>query len=129
MQARVTRWPCACITHLWLLVATGCYLPDPCDEGQTYNRDRLTCTVEASASADAGADDAGACSETTFGQPCSIAADCSCDTDFCAVQPGQSAGFCTTTGCLEVPDACAEGFVCLDVSGFSPDLGSICVPE
>ena len=113
-----------------LAVVAACYLPDPCDEGQLYNRDRQTCRV--STSTTASGDDPNqepVCDETQFGAACSIADDCTCDTDFCAVQPGQPEGFCTITGCLDAPEACGPGFFCLDITNISPEVGSLCVPQ
>jgi hypothetical protein len=62
---------------------------------------------------------------TTFGDSCTEAGNCSCDTNFCAAMPGQT-GFCTHDGCLEDPDVCPDGWSCMDLSSFVPDL-SMCV--
>lgn len=106
------------------LIAVACYVDVPCDANQSYDRDRFACTVDTSTVTDAPR-----CDETRFGTACQGSDECGCDTDYCAVQPGETAGFCTIIGCADSPEACAEGFTCFDVSAVAPDLGSLCVPE
>lgn len=69
-------------------------------------------------SADAEATPDLACQATTgFGEACSTDSDCDCaDAPFCAVMPGQNAGICTATGCVEDPTLCPAGFRCFDLS-------------
>jgi hypothetical protein len=72
---------------------------------------------------------AGACTGFDFGQTCSDGqghTDCGCAADYCAVQPGQSSGYCTAAGCKEDPSICPDGWTCLDLSVFDPSLPSIC---
>lgn len=116
----------------------ACYLPDPCNDNEVYIRDHHSCVVPTSTTATDGPDtgsggddnpDPAACDDTQFGRECATNDDCACDTDFCAVQPGQPTGFCTITGCLDAPESCGQGFFCLDISTVSPTVGSLCVPE
>lgn len=68
----------------------------------------------------------GDCTDSTFGNTCKTAADCGCDTAFCAAQPGQT-GICSHTGCLENPAVCPTNWTCGDFSAFQPGL-SLCTP-
>jgi hypothetical protein len=64
-----------------------------------------------------------------FGRPCSDAQthrDCGCGADYCAIQPGQSSGYCTATGCTQDPTVCPANWGCFDLSGFDPSAPSIC---
>jgi hypothetical protein len=64
-----------------------------------------------------------------FGAPCKDGAnhsDCPCAADYCAVQPGQTTGYCTKTGCVEDPNICPSGYTCFDLSKFAPDLPAFC---
>lgn len=81
--------------------------------------------VTAGTSAEAGSSQ-GNCTDSTFGNTCKTAADCGCDTAFCAAQPGQS-GICSHTGCLENPAVCPANWSCGDFSAFQPGL-SLCTP-
>lgn len=67
-------------------------------------------------------------SPSAFGDTCAENADCHCDVDFCALQPGAASGVCTRSGCVEDPSICPAGWSCLDLKAFDPDLPSICVP-
>lgn len=65
-----------------------------------------------------------------FGTSCSDAtshSDCGCPTNYCAVMPGQSEGYCTITGCTENPDVCPEGWSCFDLSTIVPGQPSFCL--
>ena len=81
---------------------------------------------------DAGAPDAPMCepqSEVPFGNACSDNvnhSDCGCTTNYCAVMPGQSEGYCTITGCVENPSICPEGWSCFDLSVIVPGQPSFC---
>ncbi len=85
-------------------------------------------SADSSATGGAG----GTCSSdagTAFGTACSDgtgSTDCSCPAPYCAVQPGQTTGYCTHTGCKETPAVCPSGWSCLDLSVFQPGLPSIC---
>jgi hypothetical protein len=64
-----------------------------------------------------------------FGASCSDGAtngECSCAANYCALMPGQTAGYCTITGCKQNPGLCPKGWSCFDLSAFSPSLPSIC---
>jgi hypothetical protein len=61
-----------------------------------------------------------------FGAACKANTDCPCGADYCALMPGQTAGYCTRTGCKEDASVCPSGWSCFDLSLFSPDLPAIC---
>ena len=56
-----------------------------------------------------------------FGKTCTTAGepspDCSPPAPFCAIQPGQSSGYCSATGCVANPALCPPGWGCLQVPG------------
>ena len=118
-----------CIFAWGLAAASACYLPDPCDDNQTFVRDQHSCVATSTTTKDPDGVDPPACDDSQFGRLCSTAQECACDTDFCATNPGESVGFCTIVDCLSAPESCGVGFVCLDVSDFTPELSSLCVPE
>jgi hypothetical protein len=60
------------------------------------------------------------------GQACSTSSDCPADASYCAVQPGQTTGYCTLQGCKTDAGICPGGWSCLDLSQFSAGLPSIC---
>jgi hypothetical protein len=65
-----------------------------------------------------------------FGKPCTddtTHAECGCAADYCAIQPGQTEGYCTATGCVENPAACPKDWSCFDVSTFQPGAPAICL--
>lgn len=41
--------------------------------------------------------------------------DCTCEADFCAIQPGTTEGFCTREGCGDDPGICPDGWSCFDL--------------
>ena len=133
-------------TFACLLLLVGCSV-DPCQPGQTENELGFCVPVMEGAGAQAGApagDAAGAPEDMSaagqggaapacempsdFGDECVESSECHCEVDYCALQPGQTSGICTRTGCLEDESICPEGWMCLDLSAFSPELPSICVP-
>jgi hypothetical protein len=74
-----------------------------------------------------GGDDA-ACAGDAFGATCTSDVDCTCaGAGYCALMPGQTAGYCTATGCKEDPSVCPSGWSCFDLSAFSPDLPAFCM--
>lgn len=65
-----------------------------------------------------------------FGKPCSDARthrECSCPAPYCAIQPGQTTGYCTATGCLENAAACPSDWSCFDLAQFQPGAPSVCL--
>lgn len=52
---------------------------------------------------------------------------CGCSTDYCAVLPGQTEGYCTITGCAEDPGRCPSGWSCFDLSTIVPGEPSFCL--
>lgn len=78
---------------------------------------------------DAGAPaEPAACGGEAFGAACTSDADCGCEAaGYCALMPGQTAGYCTTTGCKDDPSVCPSAWSCFDLSAFSPTLPAICM--
>jgi hypothetical protein len=65
-----------------------------------------------------------------FGRPCSDARthrECGCGADYCAIQPGQSTGYCTAAGCTEDESVCPPDWSCFDLSRFDPTAPSVCL--
>jgi hypothetical protein len=62
-----------------------------------------------------------------YGSPCTDTAACAAPTNYCAVMPGQTTGYCTTTGCIEDPTVCPSGWSCFDLSKFQPGGPAVCV--
>ena len=75
---------------------------------------------------DAGDTSVPTCKDSTFGNTCMTAADCGCDTGFCAGYPGQQ-GICSHTGCLQDASVCPANWTCQDFSAFQAGL-SVCTP-
>ncbi len=63
---------------------------------------------------------------TALGRACSDNTACGCGAPYCALQPGQTQGYCTNTGCKEAPTVCAAGWACFDLGVFAPGEPSIC---
>ena len=90
---------------------------------------------DAGAEPDTGAadDDAGtedAAPESFLGKPCTDAvnhSECGGDADYCAIQPTQTEGICTITGCMLPDIGCPSGWRCLDLSVFDPMYPAICI--
>jgi hypothetical protein len=104
----------------------GCTV-NHCDPGQRY-WDGFCLKPDAGA-ADASwpEDDGGAAADCPSpGGACTDSADCDCEAGWCAIEPGETTGYCTRTGCLETPDVCPDGWGCMDLSRFSPALPAIC---
>lgn len=112
------------------LVATGCQ-SSPCDPGQTHSDGLCYPDVDAApvdgSPVDGGAD-AAVDAFAHYGDVCAETGECEAPTDYCAVQPGSSAGYCTHTGCVEDEAVCPPEWGCLDLSVFDPTLPSICTP-
>lgn len=105
-----------------------------CDDGQVLEENR--CVEENSGSAgSAGTSTAGTGSGAggagadMFGATCTddeTHAECGGNATYCAIQPGQSEGYCTATGCVEDPSVCPDGWGCLNLAAFDPSLPSVC---
>ena len=125
------------------MLLLGCSV-DPCLSNQRTD-DLGFCVVAAAAGSggsggmvlpgSGGAGDAGeagsasACVDPSeLGDTCTSAADCHCDVNYCGIQPGETSGACTRTGCVEDPSVCPEDWSCMDLKVFNPSLPSICVP-
>jgi hypothetical protein len=123
----------------WALM--GCYDDSPCDAGQEL-RDGACQAIEedspspgGSSGAGGGASGAsgaggtaGGSAATEFGDPCGDHSECGDPVPYCALQPGQTVGYCTVTDCLppEDTDVCPDGWGCLDLSIFAPGEPAIC---
>ncbi|HEX5659152.1 MAG TPA: hypothetical protein VFX59_18290, partial [Polyangiales bacterium] len=72
--------------------------------------------------------DGGGCALTDegWGAACKTDAECPCAANYCALMPGQTAGYCTKTGCKTDPSVCPSGWSCFDLSLFAADLPAIC---
>lgn len=127
-----------------LAAAQGCDASEPCDSDQVFEGSVCAPAPRAagagtggshaaSAGADAGgviaidagveasaaADAATGCTqalEDALGVACSAPGECGCAAPYCAVIPGQSAGYCTTQDCDPAADDCPSGYMCFDLS-------------
>ena len=120
-------------TSVWVVVlASGCANTATCDPNQEL-RNGL-CLPQAPPSDDA-ASDAGplpqcgpdASADGQFGQTCVDSSECACPAPFCAVQPGESQGFCTQINCVSDPALCPSGWSCVDLSAVDPSYPSTCL--
>lgn len=113
-----------------LAVAAGCFPDSKCDPDQFLSHDLcIDLPVVGGPDGGAGAGDgasADAAPGATLGQVCATVEECGDDADLCAVIPGQSAGFCTRSGCAADATLCPDGWSCFDASAFVPDL-SLCI--
>ena len=90
--------------------------PQPIDAGapmSTPDGGASACTLP-------GGDEAG------FGAACKSSADCTCAASYCALQPGQSTGYCSKTGCSPDARECPSGWSCFDLSRFVPGQPAFC---
>jgi hypothetical protein len=137
----------ALVSGIWsIALSTGC--EDQCDPGWEIKNHECVRSAAAAdgASADAGAtgadaaddgtqEDAGGdggdagsqCTTSQLGVACRETTECTCDTSFCAANPG-TVGFCTRTGCLQDASVCPSGWSCMDLASFGEGLPSICIP-
>jgi hypothetical protein len=108
------------------LASLGCLLgacteKTPCDNGQELRDDGWCWNVDAAVtSADAAAVGAGseAGAASAFGQVCTTTDECVLPTVYCAVEPGQSVGFCTAFGCDLDASVCPSGWGCMDMTPY-----------
>lgn len=128
-------------TLLVSVTLTGLFLVPGCADSATCDPDQVlldgACWPKSAMAMDSGpeAPDAGPamCSEDaggTFGAACTDGethSECACPAHYCAIQPGEEEGFCTTTGCVEDPGVCPDGWECFDLSMFDPNLPSFCM--
>ena len=102
---------------LLLATAAGCS-DGTCDPGQRVSNG--LCYPEADAAPTHDSAFAG------YGDPCGATADCVAPTDWCALDPGQTVGYCTHTGCKADASVCPPLWSCLDLSVFQAGLPAIC---
>jgi hypothetical protein len=69
----------------------------------------------------------GRAARDAFGASCTTDSDCTCAASYCALMPGQAAGYCTAKGCKADPSVCPPDWSCFDLSVFSADLPAICM--
>jgi hypothetical protein len=118
------------LAPLALATLDGC--GERCEPG--YTLDHHICyenVASAGAAGDTGTAGAPSCddpSASTFGAECRLESECTCDSDFCAANPG-SVGFCTRSGCDTDPSVCPAGYSCMDLSAIAAGLPAICVPS
>jgi hypothetical protein len=110
----------------WCLLALGvglgaCSENTPCDDGLVlrggycYPADAAVAPADAAvAPADVAAAEAGA----AFGQICGASSECAAPATYCAIQPGQSSGFCTAFGCDQNPSICPAAWICMDLTPY-----------
>ncbi|MBK8480637.1 MAG: hypothetical protein IPL40_05620 [Proteobacteria bacterium] len=86
--------------------------------------------VEAGAQTDAGAGGAadadGGKLISGLGEACDAASPCAGDADYCVVQLGQSAGYCSLRDCQLSPNDCPPGYLCKDLRQFMPQFPLFC---
>jgi hypothetical protein len=65
-----------------------------------------------------GADAGSAAVPSNFGAVCKANAECTGDSNYCAMQPGSTVGYCSASGCDTNPAACpATGWTCMKFPG------------
>jgi hypothetical protein len=107
-----------------VLALSACSEKDPCDDGQSL-RDGYCYAVDAGLPA---ADTATAEAGTAFGQTCAASGECPAPTTYCAIQPGQSSGFCTTFGCDQDATICPATWGCMDLTPYGL-AAHMCTPS
>jgi hypothetical protein len=100
---------------------SGYCIAAPVDAGSLDARASDAAREEAST--DAGACDAAV---SKFGDNCGATTDCHCPTDYCAVMPAATTGFCTRTGCDVDPTICPTKWTCFNLGAFQTGLPHIC---
>jgi hypothetical protein len=113
------------------LLAAGC-IDEPCDPGQELIVGLCQRVLPDGWVGDARVEDAGELDgaaevSVPFNSVCSGDAECGGATNFCAVVPGEAAGFCTHTGCVEDPAVCPQDMTCLDLAPYGVPGLSICI--
>ena len=132
------------ITYGLLVVAAGlvaCAEKTPCDDNQALRNGycwpvdaAITSADVSPAPDDVAATESGASLDTdttstssAFGMSCTASTECVAPTVYCAVQPGQTKGFCTAFGCDKNPGICPAGWGCMDLSSYGM-AAHICIP-
>jgi len=107
------------------VLLAACTEETPCDENQVL-RDGF-CWAADAAVPPADAATSGEAGSAAFGQTCADITQCAPPAVFCAVQPGQSSGFCTALGCEQDPGICPAGWTCMDLTSFGM-AAHMCIP-
>ena len=118
------------------LLATGCANTATCDPNERLKEGMCFPKPAEAPPSDAAADGAGGpatCTEDAaltgeFGRKCTAHAECGCPAPVCAIQPGQTEGFCTQV-CTNDPSVCPSGYRCIDLSAIDPSYPSTCLPS
>lgn len=108
---------------------SGYCIAAPVDAGPLDGRTAAPdARADGSMDAARGPDADGACDagSSAFKAPCAVSGDCHCPTNYCAVTPGSTTGFCTRTGCDVDPTICPAKWTCLDLGTFQTGLPHIC---
>jgi hypothetical protein len=105
-----------------VLAAAACQPDDPCDPGHVEHGGH--CYLVDGPPADAPTLDS---AFAHFGDGCATDLDCAAPTTYCALPPGDSAGFCTRTECLPDPTMCPPEWTCLDVASYGAGFASLCI--
>jgi hypothetical protein len=118
------------IAYGLVLAVTGlpaCAAPFPCDDGQELRRG-FCYPADAAVSGPAKLD-AGEPVEPSeaFGQSCTSSSQCISPATYCAIQPGQTSGFCTAFGCDQDPSLCPATWSCMDLTSYGL-AAHMCVP-
>ena len=85
-----------------------------CGDGYFWDSEDKTCYEEVDTAATPDAGDAGDKDVVGLGDVCSQdGSECQGkEADFCAIQPGAPAGYCTIKNCSAEPDDCPAGYRC-----------------
>lgn len=113
----------------------GCANTATCDDDERFTNGMCLPKPAAPPPSDAAADapepavctpDAALTGE--FGRKCTHHTECGCPAPICAVQPGQTEGFCTQV-CPNDPSVCPSNFRCIDLSAIDPSYPKTCLPS
>lgn len=111
------------------LALTGllaCSDPSPCDDDQEL-RQGYCYPADAAVSGPAGLDAEPVQGSAAFGRSCTSSAGCAPPASYCAIQPGQSGGFCSEFGCDKDPSICPASWSCMDLTPFGM-AAHMCIP-
>lgn len=113
-----------------LAVLSVACIDERCDDGTTFEVGLCRTVIpdaRISVGSDGGEDAAPVATSVPYLTSCTDPSGCGGVTNFCAVQPGQSVGFCTMNGCVEDPSVCPSGASCLDLAPYGAAGMSICI--
>lgn len=119
-----------------VLLTSGCANTASCDPDERFKEGMCFPKPAEAPPNDAAADGANTpavCSADAtltgeFGKTCAAHSECGCPAPICAIQPGQTEGFCTRV-CTNDPSVCPSGYRCIDLSAIDPSYPSTCLPS